>query len=176
MTRTNAEVAELQDCLRKGEVMNYPHERKAWQMEIPDTPDVEPHAKPTPPDGCDVDSLVNAAVAEKVMKWRHHRAESVEWMARDHWETDRRGYVVVDKWNPLTSPTDDYEVLKKVRESWSPVDQRRMSDILNEIWAQHRLDDIHSKPKVVDYPYLDLLYEPGDYARAALAVVEGEEK
>lgn len=66
----------------------------------------------------------------------------------------------------LTDASADYEVLRHVRETWDARRLRRFSANLQAMWFDRQRDADESYPVVA--------YLPGDYARAALAVMEGE--
>lgn len=61
-------------------------------------------------------------------------------------------------------PSADYSVLEQVRETWSGDDLTAFSRKLHEGWCGEYC---------IAFPFTD--YKPGDYARAALAVVRGRE-
>lgn len=59
-----------------------------------------------------------------------------------------------------SDPSADYEVLKHVRETWSAEQQNKFDDALEDIMIAH----------TGKYPnaWHSILYEPGDWSRAAL--------
>lgn len=66
-----------------------------------------------------------------------------------------------------TDTAADYEVLRHVRRFWSAEQRMRFGRVLvHKIW-RGRWGNGWAMPAA-------MLYEPGDYARAALAVMEGE--
>ena len=121
----------------------------------------------------------NARVAELVMGWKPRggglfwqQNESRMRLIRDsviHLKRIEMTLAEYDEYkflfSPDTDPTADYSVLVKVRETWSKIKQAAFLVVLEDIMCQRTLGAA-----------LRLLaYEPGDYARAALAVVEGGE-
>lgn len=76
----------------------------------------------------------------------------------------------------LTDPAADYEVLRHVRETWDPARFRAFMAELRRIQAA-RLNAFMDSRRWGLYPdgaRSEAMYEPGDYSRAALAVMEGE--
>lgn len=62
-----------------------------------------------------------------------------------------------------TDPCDDYEVLVHVRDTWGFDRMKRLDEEIESIWKHRAHIDLYEH---------HTRYEPGDYARAALAVVE----
>lgn len=60
-----------------------------------------------------------------------------------------------------TDAAADYTVLQHVRATWDEVTRRRFHRRLNQTWLERQVEEAESFPP--------LAYEPGDYARAALA-------
>ena len=93
-------------------------------------------------------TALDALVAEKVMGWTQ---------VGDVWGVPFRDGYYQHKanwnWSPTIRADDDYEVLQHVRENWLP-----------------------SQIKLFQEYLLLVLYEPGDYGRAALKVLEYDVK
>lgn len=88
---------------------------------------------------------------------------------REHWNDSHDGYAawgLGDPWpNYTTDAADDYAVLERVRETWGHSARFLFGLKLLAIWRKR--GGPMSEPI--------LRYEPGDYSRAALAVLdEGE--
>lgn len=101
---------------------------------------------------------LNERVAEKVLGWRRGRSERGEapWILPDG----------VTAWTVRYFTTDaaaDYEVLCHVRETWDGPARYAMMKRLTTMWLE----------RCVEFERW-LAYMPGDYSRAALAVMEGE--
>lgn len=107
----------------------------------------------------DTQSL-DARVAEKVMGW--------QWCSE---ATERPG----DIWLPhfTGDPTADYSVLVHVRETWIFSKRRAFARDLVKLW-QTRVPLPNGEAEAM--PGAAMRYLPGDYSRAALAVVEAVEK
>lgn len=120
---------------------------------------------------------LDARVAELVMGWRRWVPPAIAPyarlfepgfnMARNGWDQSDSAplYEVLDHDAPLytTDPSDDYEVLRHVRETWDTDAQYRFA---------HALAELYRPRKEGNHPILR--YMPGDYSRAALAVMEEE--
>lgn len=87
-------------------------------------------------------------------------------------------------WNPFNDANADYEVLKKVRERWTAAyaDEdgwQRQARFLSCVWKPWRERDRAEFAAGRLSPYIasaeQMRYEVGDYARAALAVLKGEQ-
>ena len=68
---------------------------------------------------------------------------------------------------PTTNASDDYEVLKHVRENWSVEQLKRFSNCLYGEHL-HRLDE---QLPDIRLGTSGIMYEPGDYTRAAWAAL-----
>jgi hypothetical protein len=101
---------------------------------------------------------LNERIATEILGWRRSRAEYGEapWILPDG----------VTAWTVryfTTDPTADYEVLRHVRETWEQGMIHRYGEALYRIWRHRSM-----------FMDVGMRYEPGDYSRAALAVMEGE--
>lgn len=67
-----------------------------------------------------------------------------------------------------TDPADDYEVLKRVRETWSDEMAGAFADHLERTW--HERSGVG--PEYERRAVLACVYEPGDYSRAAISVMQ----
>lgn len=65
-----------------------------------------------------------------------------------------------------TDPAADYSVLEKVRKTWDLQQIRALSASLRYIW--------HERKEATPYP-METFYQPGDYSRAALAVLKAKD-
>lgn len=121
---------------------------------------------------------LDARVAELVMGWERWVPPSLAPCARllepgtvavdgDGWRKDPDAplHALTSVPAYTTSPAHDYEVLHHVRETWLHDEQYRFAKLLMSMWRERGRT-------VADAPMMR--YLPGDYARAALAVVEGE--
>lgn len=116
--------------------------------------------------------VLDARVAELVMGWRavyvsphgplHPRVHEGPLDRLDFWDTSD-GRRMPCGWSPITDPAADYAVLRHVRETWDTDAQYRFAQALAELYRPR---------KEGNHPILR--YMPGDYSRAALAVMEGE--
>lgn len=80
-----------------------------------------------------------------------------------HWINRDIAEIVVPKF--MTKPAADYDVLRRVRVAWDRDRRSRFVNALRALWQKRSGPDDE----------LELRYEPGDYSRAALAVLdEGE--
>jgi len=108
------------------------------------------------------------AVAEKVMGWRRVNGG---WLGGWGYDRNLPGDLVgmggLD-WRPDESANDDCLVLRHVRKTWPPFRLLAMSEELARVWCKACFGSGGASPQM-------LVYQPGDYARAALAVVEGEQ-
>lgn len=108
-----------------------------------------------------MDNELNAAVAEKVFGWVK---VVIELPSQGAWGWNKSlGGCREAVPNYATNPTDDYEVLVFVRDTWSRDRQEKMWDALESKWVAAAYDE---------WPALG--YQPGDYARAALAALGDE--
>jgi hypothetical protein len=110
-------------------------------------------------------------VAEKVMGWRQVSIPPVEhaFAKCEGREPDPGPWRVMPGYDPITAlksvpeyttdPAADYEVLKRVRETWE--DTSDFHHALSEIWGFRHF---RTKHMLWVNP---LLYEPGDWAHAA---------
>jgi hypothetical protein len=77
--------------------------------------------------------------------------------------SDLRLWALPDRYT--TAPDADYEVLKRVRETWDEPSQFRLGNLLDEVWAARTSLGHRYVPENA------VMYEPGDYAKAALAAI-----
>lgn len=109
---------------------------------------------------------LDAKVADKVMGWKVHGRP---FPGPGHWVTDKNGAFIgnIDggevnekHWRPSVDAAADYEVLKRVRETWTDEQQDNFEVALEDIMIA----------KESNYPntWHVILYEPGDWSRAAL--------
>ena len=114
---------------------------------------------------------LNARVAEKVMGWK-----PVQYPGGIYWDEGEQGPIPGGKFSPRfsgsfkpsTDPAADYGVLKVARE-WPVTRRQAFCKALLDIWHERRAE--------AGYPSLGgILYEPGDYSRAALKAVEAPHK
>lgn len=71
-----------------------------------------------------------------------------------------------------TDPAADYSVLVKVRETWDQMRLLYFGAALDDLWAR-----LHKMPlgcEMRQCGMRQLTYQPGDYSRAALAVLKAE--
>ena len=78
---------------------------------------------------------------------------------------DPKNYRPCQDWSPSTDPAADYEVLKVARE-WRASKRRAFGDALWAIWQTRWVNAACPSTAAI-------LYQPGDYSRAALKAVEG---
>ena len=72
-------------------------------------------------------------------------------------------------WEPLLDANADFEVLQRVRESWDTTQQEQFDEAVVTI-RERRAEERRENPDWW-YAYEGLLAEPGDYTRAAAAVM-----
>ena len=110
---------------------------------------------------------IDAAVPERVMGLSTHtmtlHVPGVRSPAFDECRSPAQCF------SPTTDANDDYAVLEHVRETWEGMGIEQFGDELERIWGARK----HSHASIAG-PYFDL-YEPGDYARCALAVLDEEQ-
>ena len=82
----------------------------------------------------------NKFIAEHIMGWQSHNT--------------------AEDWSPINDPTDDYDVLKHIRDNWSKEDIKRFTYHVTGLWEDR------------DRHYWGwITYEPGDYSKAALIII-----
>lgn len=131
---------------------------------------------------------LDVAVAERVMGWpvirasapNHHNRPAVVLYAEPETPDDVLAVAYDERsweFKPSTDPAADYSVLVKVRETFTCQQFAAMLAALQQGWANRFAQRQGVMP--TDHPErLCMLYEPGDYARAALAALPpaGQEK
>jgi hypothetical protein len=103
---------------------------------------------------------LDARVATEIMGWKRGRPERGEYPWRRPDGSWHPSHVVPGY---TSDPAADYEVLCHVRETWDGPKQAAMMERLTTMWAERSAEYLRW-----------LAYMPGDYSRAALAVMEGE--
>ena len=107
---------------------------------------------------------LDALVAKEVMGWEWHE----KFMC---WYPPGIGATLAEsrsprEWHPTSNVFNDYEVLVRVRETW---DERKLTEFARA------LDGGWCKGYCIPFGYVR--YQPGDYSRAALAVLgKGEQR
>ena len=134
------------------------------------------------------DRELPAVVAELVLGRKCERRQRNDGMPEFRWwYPDRSGHCMPwypeDKgtawaidFKPFERASDDYEVLKHVREHWDSRDVCKLRDEVKRCWeerASQYLDETGRADGVGVWGCTQ--YRPGDYSRAALAVVEARE-
>ena len=72
-----------------------------------------------------------------------------------------------------TDASDDYSVLEKVRDAWDVKDIRSLSAKIRYLWHERYDRYLWHERKNTPYP-METFYQPGDYSRAALAVLKAK--
>ena len=116
----------------------------------------------------------NRAVAEEVMGWEQR--DFVSDSTKHFFQSDPNDWIIYGgrRWSPSTSPTDDYAVLVHVRENWDECKARLFFRELERIWQIRWCDMPQDELKAGWVSFL--LYQPGDYARAALETVREHDR
>lgn len=88
------------------------------------------------------------------------------------YEKDEKYWRLETDFKPSTDASDDYLVLKHIRENWDYADFMKMKEMQQDIVAERwKEQDLLLTPG----PATSFLYyEPGDYSRAALKVLDGQ--
>lgn len=117
---------------------------------------------------------LDVRVAEEVMGWQAAylldgnvfapRVHDGALEDLDYFETPDRGRMPCG-WSPTTCAAEDYEVLEHVRETWGHSQRYVFGIELVGLWRKRTVE---SKDALV------MRYRPGDYSRAALAVLDRE--
>jgi len=102
-------------------------------------------------------------VAEKVMGWTKWTTRSGKFLAWDGWFDSNS---CERKWSPTKHPDHDYIVLEHVRNHWTAI---QMTGFVLHLRRAH-----YDRQWPMTVIQTEMGYLPGDYARAALAVVESE--
>ena len=101
-------------------------------------------------------------IAEKVMGWD---IQPVTGFYRTNPSDSHYNRVVVKDFNPTTDANHDYRVLKHIRENWPPSERYEFVQMLQQIVSEN-------KGRALHHLFVFLYYEPGDYSRAALKVLD----
>lgn len=115
----------------------------------------------------------DARVAELVMGWR-----LVNGRAGAMWKSPTMSVASHGQEPPryTTDPACDYQVLEHVREKWSQSQVCAVRDELALAWSRRASEQDKRATSVSDFAVHGCTqYEPGDFALAALAVIEKEQ-
>lgn len=112
------------------------------------------------------DRILDARVARRIMGWKPHIVQ------------ERRSNTRADAANPMipdvpwytSDPAADYEVLKRVRATWSPALNVEFARQLERIWK----DRFYAGMTLPLLSSWVCCYQPGDYSRAALRALDAE--
>lgn len=110
---------------------------------------------------------IDALVAEKVFGWKRDPKNQGSWIPPGR-EPLAVGFFTARPGAYTTDPSADYEVLKHVREKWGRAKLKQFILCLDDVWNA-RIGANGDKDGM-----WAVMYEPGDYARAALKAL-GEE-
>ncbi len=103
-----------------------------------------------------MNSKIDEKVATLIMGWAPSNSDFYLWMTPD----GNSFGDPLDPWSPTTNVIDDYQVLQHVRKVWTFDERYRFSVALVELMRSRKA--VHPV----------MAYEPGDYAKAALAAKE----
>ena len=130
---------------------------------------------------------LDRVIAEKVMGWEFHHDVpgygdcwlSAEFYASESPSPVSRVLQIVDEFNPSTNASDDYRVLEHVRETWTMERRNAVGVKFAEIQTDRNFERLEKSEglneSVADWHPWWLEHHPGDWSRAALAVLAEED-